>query len=178
MAKSLENKLSQEDFQSVDLARRDLEREPSECYKGYVVRSRFKRVPNEAVKCNAFSREEEVRKFPFWYIELVKSPDGRMLGSNREIRDAFRAHFCDRFPCYPDLPVQEFRSYLTDLPHHGEAEAASCEGLVTECEAGRPQQIAETRRFTLLSALEAAAHVYAFSDGYVQPLVRPGSHPW
>ena len=43
-----------------DLARWDLEREVSERYKGFVVRSWFKRFPSEAVKCNAFAREEEV----------------------------------------------------------------------------------------------------------------------
>ena len=49
-----------------------------------------------------------------------------MLRSSREIREAFQTHFCDRFARCPDLQVQEFRSYL--------AEAASCEGVVTECE--------------------------------------------
>ena len=44
------------------------------CYKGYLVRSRFKRVPNEAVECNAFPSEEEVRRFLFLYIDSVKSP--------------------------------------------------------------------------------------------------------
>ena len=37
-----------------------------------------------------------------------------------------------RFARYSDLPVQEFRSYLADFPHL--QKAASCEGLVTECE--------------------------------------------
>ena len=61
MAKSLEDKLSRAvkgDSLVVDLTRRDFERETSERYKGYVVR--FKRVPNEAVKCNALAREDEV----------------------------------------------------------------------------------------------------------------------
>ena len=43
-------------------------------------------------------------------------------------------HFRDRFARCPDLPLQEFRSYLTDFPRLGAAEAASCEGVVTECE--------------------------------------------
>ena len=30
-------------------------------------------------------------------------------------------------------PVQEFCSYLADIPHLGKAEPASCKGLVTEC---------------------------------------------
>ena len=45
-------------------------------------------------------------------------------------------------------------------------------------EAGQPQQIARTRWFTLRSVLEAATHVCAYSDRYVQPLVHPESHPW
>ena len=100
----------------------------------YVVRSRLKRVHKEAVKCNALAREEEVRRFPFRYIKSVKSPNECVLGSNHEMRDAFRTHFRDCFARCPDLPVQEFRSYLADLPCLREAEAASCEGLVTECE--------------------------------------------
>ena len=39
---------------AVDLARRDIEREASERYKGFVVRARLNRVSNEVVKCNAF----------------------------------------------------------------------------------------------------------------------------
>ena len=42
-----------------------------------------------------------------------------MLGSNREMHDAFRAHFRDRFARYPDLPFQEFRSYLANFPVSG-----------------------------------------------------------
>ena len=121
---------------TVELARRDLERQTSERYKGFVVRSRLKRVLNEAVKTNATAREEEVRRFPDRYIDSVKSPDGCVLRSNHEMRDAFRAHFRDRFARCPDLPLQGFRSYLADFPRFGAAEAASCEGVVTEC-AGR-----------------------------------------
>ena len=57
-----------------------------------------------------------------------------MLRSNREIREAFRTHFRDHFARCPDLQAQEFRDYLANLPRLGEAEAASCEGAVTECE--------------------------------------------
>ena len=39
-----------------------------------------------------------------------------MLRSNSEMRNAFRAHFRDRFAHFPALPVQEFRSYLADFP--------------------------------------------------------------
>ena len=122
------------DSLGVELARKDLERESSERYKGSVVRSRLKRVLNEAVKSNATAREEEVRRFPDRYIASVKTPDGRLLRSGREIRDAFRAHFRDRFARCTDLPLREFRSYLADFPRLGAAEAASCEGVVTECE--------------------------------------------
>ena len=54
-----------------------------------------------------------------------------MLRSSREV---FRAHFRDRFALCPELQVQEFRNYLADFPHLGEAEAPSCEGVVTEYE--------------------------------------------
>ena len=137
-AKSIDDRLSRAvaggDSLNVELARGDLERESSERYKGYVVRSRLKRVLNEAVKTNATAREEEVRRFPDRYIGSVKAPDGRLLRSAREIRDAFRAHFQDRFARCTDLPLREFRSYLADFPRLGVAEAASCEGVVTECE--------------------------------------------
>ena len=137
-AKSIDDRLSREvaggDSLGVELARRDLERENSERYKGYVVRSRLNRVRYEAVKSNATAREEEVRRFPDRYIASVKTADGRLLHSNREMRDAFRAHFRDRFARCLDLPIREFRSYLADFPRLGAAEAASCEGVVTECE--------------------------------------------
>ena len=125
---------------TVELAKRDLERKTSERYKEFVVRSRLKRV----VKSNATAREEEVQRFPDRYLDSVKSPDGHVLRANREIRDAFRAHFRDRFARCPDLPLQKFRSYLADFPRlitpsqlaasAAPAEAADCEGVITECE--------------------------------------------
>ena len=118
--KSIEDRISQAvaggDLLTVEVARRDLEHKTSECYKGFVVRSRLKRVLNEAVKSNATAREEEVRRFPDRYINSVKSSDGRGLGSNRKIHDAFRVHFRDCFAHCPDLPLQNFRSYLADFP--------------------------------------------------------------
>ena len=84
------------------------------------------------VKSNATAREEEVRRFPGRYIDSVKSADGCVWRSNREICDAFRAHFRDRFARCPDLPLQEFRSYLADFPRFGAAEATGCEGVITE----------------------------------------------
>ena len=86
------------------------------------------------MKSNATAREEEVRRFPNRYIDSVKTPDGRLLQLSREMRDAFRVHFRDRFARCPDLPFQEFRSYLADFPRFGAAEAASVESVVTECE--------------------------------------------
>ena len=52
-AKSIEDRLSRRwlgGLPNHKLARRDLERKTSERYKGFVVRSMLKRVPNEAVK--------------------------------------------------------------------------------------------------------------------------------
>ena len=86
------------------------------------------------MKSNASACEEEVRRFPDRYIDSDKSPDGCVLRTNREIRDAFRGHFRDRFARCSYLPLQEFCSYLDDLPRLGSDEAASCEGVVTECE--------------------------------------------
>ena len=77
---------------------------------------------------------EEVRWFPDRYIDSVKTPDGRLLRSSRKMHEAFRPHFRDRFARFPDLPLQEFHIYLADLPRLGVAEAANCEGVVTECE--------------------------------------------
>ena len=121
------------DSLSVELARRDFQRKTSERNKGFVVGSKFKRIPNEAMKSYATAREEEVRRFPERYIDSVKSPDGGVLRSNREICDAFRANFRDRLARCPDLSLLEFRSYLADFPRLEAAEVASCEGVITEC---------------------------------------------
>ena len=37
------------------------------------------------------------------------------------------------FARLPDIPIQDFLSYLADFPHFQEAQVAGCEGLVTEC---------------------------------------------
>ena len=121
------------DSLTVELTRRDLARNTSERYKGFIDRSSLKRVLNKALKLNATAREEEVWRFPDRYIDSIKSPDGNVLRSNREIRDDFRAHFCDHFACCPDLPLREFRSYLADFSRLGATEAASCEGVIIEC---------------------------------------------
>ena len=86
------------------------------------------------MKSNASAREEELRRFPDRYIDSITSLDGCVPQTNREIRDAFRVHFRDHFACCPDLPLQEFRSYLADFPRLGAAETASYEDVITECE--------------------------------------------
>ena len=171
------------DSLGIELARRDLERESSERYKGYVVRSRLRRVPNEAVKTNTTAREE-VRRFPDRYIASVKTPDGRLVRSSREIRDAFRAHFRDRFARCTDLPLREFCSYLADFPHLGVAEAASCEGVVTECEVRDALKQVGLNKSPGLDGLSNAvylrmSHMFVpiLTDMF-NILVRPGSHPW
>ena len=85
------------------------------------------------MKTNATACGEEVRRFPGRYIDSVKSPDGYVLQANREIHDAFHVHFHDHFARCTDLQLQEFRSYLANIPRLGMAEAASCEGVITEC---------------------------------------------
>ena len=122
------------DSLNVELARRDLEHEARKGYKGFIVRSWLKRVHNEAVKLNAIACKEEVWRFPSRYIDSIKSPDGRVLRLNHEICNAFWAHFRDRFAHCPDLPLQEFHSYLADFPHHWEVEAAHYKSVITECE--------------------------------------------
>ena len=118
---------------AIDLAKGDLEHKASECYKGFIVRNRLKRVSSEAVKCNALLHKEESRMFPHRHIKCINTPDGCVLRSSCEICEAFQVHFRDHFARCPDLQVQEFCNYLADFPHLGEVEAASCEGVVMEC---------------------------------------------
>ena len=158
------------DSLAIDLTRWDLERKASECYKVFVVRSRLKRVPNEDMKCNTFAHEEEVLRFPFRYIELVKSPDGHMLWLNREMHDAFQVHFRDHFAHFLDLPVQEFCSNLADSSFLVGTEAASCEGLVTECEVCTVlKQVGLKKSLGLDGLLYEVylrkSHVCSYSDG-------------
>ena len=47
--------------------------------KGFVVRSRLKRVLKEAVKLKVTERMKEVKSFPDRYIDSVKYPDGHVL---------------------------------------------------------------------------------------------------
>ena len=101
----------------------------------------------------------------------------------REMRDALWMHFRDHFARCPDLSVQEFRSYLANFLRLREVEADSSECFVTEWSVRDAlKQVglnkSPTRWFTLRSATEAAAHVCAYFNEYVQSLVRPGSPPW
>ena len=174
--------MERRNYLAIELARWDIEREASERYIGFVVRSRLKRVPNEAVKCNAFAHEEEARWFPHRCIEFVKSPDGHVLRSNREMRRAFRAYFRDHFARCHDLLVQEFYSYLADFPRLGEAEAVNCEGLVTKCEVCDALKQVDFNKSPGLEGLpyevvlRDVIHVCPYSDGFVSPLVLSGNH--
>ena len=57
-----------------------------------------------------------------------------MLQMNRKMCETFQVHFCDHFAHCSDLPVQELCNYLAGFRRLWEAKAASCEGVVTECE--------------------------------------------
>ena len=58
-------------------------------------------------------------------------------------------HFRDRFARCPEIQVQGFRDYLADFPRLGNAEAASCAGVVTECEVCCVlRQVAKTTKCT------------------------------
>ena len=167
------------DSLAIDLVRQNLEHKASKRYKGCVV-SRLKIVPNEAVKCNAFAHEEEVQKSPHWYIENVKSPDGHMLLLNCEMHGAFRSHFHDRYVRPPDLPVQEFHSYLADFPFLEEVEAASCKGLVTECEVHEALKQVSLNK---LPGLDGLSYEVYLRMSHVCPLksyncVQTNNHHW
>ena len=88
-------------------------------------------------------------------------------------------HFRDLFACLPDLPLHEFRRYLADFPRLQEAEAAACEGLVTEYEVRDALKQVSLNKSPGLDGLpyDDVAHVCAYFDKCVQPLVCSGSHP-
>ena len=87
-----------------------------------------------------------------------------------------------------DLTLQEFRSYLADFPRLGATEAASCEGVVTECEVRDALKQVSLNKSPGLDGWPyevylRLSHMFcAYSDGYVQPslvaLSRAWSHCW
>ena len=138
--KSLEDRFSWavegEDSLAIDVARRDLEHEASEHYKGFVVRNRLKRVSNEAVRCNAFMRKKELRRYTDWYIEFVKSPDRPHAVVELQNAWGFFGRISEiGLPAALTSWSREFCNYLADFPHLWAVESACCEGLVMECKA-------------------------------------------
>ena len=124
-------------------------------------------------------REEELRRFPHWYIEFVKSPDEHALQSNQEMRKAFRAHFRDRFARYSGVSQLFGR-----LPRLVVAEATSCKDLVIESEVRDALKQFGLNKLPGLHSLPyevylRMSHMFVpILDGYVQPLVCPKSHSW
>ena len=127
------------------------------------------------MKSNA-TPHEEVRRFPDRYIDSVKTPDGLLLRSSGEMRDTFRAHFRDRFARCTDLPLQEFRSYLADFPRLGATEAASCEGVVTECEVRDAFKLVGLNKSPGLDGLPYKVY-WRMSDMFV-PILTDVSNHW
>ena len=116
------------------------------------------------MKSNATAREEEVRRFPDRYIDSVV-PGWALLR--------------DRSARCPDLLLQEFHSYLADFPRLGTAEAASCEGVITECEVRDALKQVSLNKSPGLDGLPYEVYLrllHMFVP--IQPLVRPGSYPW
>ena len=113
-----------------------------------------------------------MRRFSCRYIDSVKSPEERVLRSNREMRDAFRVHFRDHFARCPYLSLQEFRSYLVDFSRLGAAEAAICEGVVTESEVCDALKQVGLNKSPGLDGLPYEVYLR------LPHMVRPGSHPW
>ena len=116
-------------------------------------------------------------------ISNRSSPRTGTCSARIVICKAFQAHFRDRFARCPDLLVPEFRSYLADLQRLRETEAASYEGLVSEFEVRDALKQVDLNKSPRLDGLHYEVylrlpHVWAYSDVYVQPLVRLGSRPW
>ena len=111
-----------------------------------------------------------------YWIGQVPRQAHAQLGSSHEMH-ASQAHFHNCFACCPYFPVQEFCSYRANFLHLWEAEAASCEGFVTE--AGWPQQITQTW-FTLFTQYLRLPHMFVpilmdiFNHWFAQRAI-PGS---
>ena len=105
---------------------------------------------------------------------------------------AFRTHFRDHFARCPDHPDQEFRSSLADFSSLGEAQAAGCEGLVTECDVrdalkpagldGLPYEVylRMTHMFvpTLTDMMNQLFAKGAITKGMITFLKKGGRHVW
>ena len=92
------------------------------------------------------------------------------------MRDAFWAHFRDRFVRCPDLPLQEFCSYLADFPHLWAAEEASCEGVVTEC---KVRDVLKQVSLNKSPGLDGLPHeVYLRLSHMFVPILRDMFNPW
>ena len=152
---------------NVELAWRNLDREASERYKGFVVRSML-RVLNEAVKSNATEREE-VRRFPGRYIDYVPRWARAAVEpwDMQRLSSALPWLFCS-LPWFPASGVLQLFSWFPPPSGGGSGSLRVCDYWKQSpwcVEAGRSQQIARTRWSTLWSVLEAAAHVCTYCDG-------------
>ena len=162
-----------------DLPRQALVCEVSKCYKSFVVRSRLKRVPNKAMKCIMFEYEEEVPRFshryivsqvPGWALAMVKAWDAQGLSGT--------------LPWSLYLLSWSTGSgvLLTSSAFRKRKQLAASVWLLNTksvmCWSRLASTITRTWWYSLQSVLEIVTHVCAYSDGYVQPLGCPGSHPW
>ena len=100
------------------------------------------------------------------------------------VNSAFRTHFRDRFARCTDLPLPEFRSYHADFPRLRAAEAASCEGVVTESKVRDALKQVGLNKSPGLDGLPNKVYL-RLSHMFVPILMdmfnhwfRPGSHPW
>ena len=122
-AKSIDDRLSRAvvggDSLNVELARGDLERESSERYKGFVVRSRLKRVLNEAVK-------KKCEGSPIGISFLSRPRTGDCCVRVVRCVMPFRRTFGIALPA---ALISQSGSFVAIRPT-----SASCEGVVTECE--------------------------------------------
>ncbi|CAE1178594.1 unnamed protein product [Acanthosepion pharaonis] len=99
-----------------------------------VVRARLKRMSSEATNMAAELRAEENRNADKRHIACVTLPDKRTVTTSAGICEAFRLFFQDLFTREPGLSSAQFDAYLADFPCLEAAEAARCEGPITESE--------------------------------------------
>ena len=137
-AKSIEDRLSRAvaggESLNVELARGDLERESSERYKGYVVRSRLKRVLNEAVKTTRLRVKKKYEGSPIGISFLSRPRTGDCCVRVVRYVMPFGRTFGVALPAALISRSGSFVAILPTSPALGPAEAAGCEGVVTECE--------------------------------------------